>query len=531
MPSASLSISAGLFLLCVWLFSKFFLNASRGVTTTRLRGPPRTNLILGLSEFTLQSVSMSGAYEEWATRYGAVYAVPTALGRQKIIVTDSTALLHVYNAERTVYEKPKSDRKFLGEMFGHGIAWAEGDEHKRQRKALSPAFSNAAIRKLTPVFQDSTHKVKSTWDDLIESPEGAIIDVQKWLNAIGLDSIGIAGFAHDFHVLDGERSPVTAVFEALEHANINSFDTVVLILSFVFPIMSSLPTRRTRLFWELRRTLEEIAGRMLEDTRREKEVGVVDGMRDKSLIGLLLKAGLKDSEMRMTPEEVASQMNVLLLAGYETSSASLTWTLMELAWHPEIQEKLRKELSQGGDCDDATWDQLTYELPYLDAVVLEALRVHPVVTELGREAIRDDIIPLGTPIVTASGETVSNITIAKGSTVVTPIRCINRSEAFWGPDAKIFRPERWLEPITGQAKDLQGHRHLLTFHDGCRACIGKGFALAEMKAVLSILVRHFTFEFPDGLDTKVETHVTIVVRPKVAGQDGTKVPLRVKRVE
>ncbi|KAJ7032277.1 cytochrome P450 [Mycena alexandri] len=529
MPSASLTISAGLFLLCVWLFSKFFLNASRGVTTTRLRGPPRTNLILGLSEYTAQSVAMSDTYEEWATRYGAVYTVPSALGRQKIVVTDPTALLHVYNAERSIYAKPGNDRQFIGSVFGHGIIWAEGEEHKRQRKALSPAFSNAATRKLTPVFQDSTHKVKSTWDDLIESSDGAIIEVQKWMNAIALDSIGIAGFAYDFHVLDGEQSPVTAVFDALEHANLNSFDTAVLILSFVFPIINSLPTHRMRLFWELRRTLEEIAGRMLEDTRREKEAGVVDGVGDKSLIGLLLKAGLEESEMHMTPEEVAAQ-NVLLLAGYETTAATLTWALMELAWHPEIQEKLRRELSQAGD-RDATWDQLTYELPYLDAVVLEALRMHPALTEIVREAVRDDIIPLGTPIVTASGETVSNITIAKGSAIVTPIRCVNRSDAFWGSDAKTFRPERWLEAITGEAKDLQGHRHLLTFHDGCRICLGKAFALAEMKAVLSILIRHFTFEFPDGLDMKVETHVTIAVRPKVAGQDGPKVPLRVKRVK
>ncbi|KAJ7731634.1 cytochrome P450 [Mycena metata] len=529
MPSASLSISAGLFLLCVWLFTKFFLNASRRVTTTRLQGPPRTNWLFGLSEFTLQSVAMSDVYEGWATRYGAVFTVPSALGGRKIVVTDLTALLHVYNAERSVYAKPGNDRHFIGSVFGHGIVWAEGEEHKRQRKALSPAFSNAAIRKLTPVFQDSTHKVKSTWEDLIDSPEGAIIDVQKWMNAIGLDSIGIAGFAHDFHVLDGEQSPVTAVFDALEHVNLNSFDTAVLVLSLVFPIMNSLPTPRMRLFWELRRTLEGIASRMLEDTRREKEAGVVDGVGDKSLIGLLLKAGLEDSEMHMTPEEVAAQ-NVLLLAGYETTAASLTWALMELAWHPEIQEKLRKELSQAGD-RDATWDQLTYELPYLDAVVLETLRMHPAVTEITREAVRDDIIPLGTPVVTASGETVSHITVAKGSVVVTPVQCINCSEAFWGPDAKTFRPERWLEPITGQANDLQGHRHLLTFHDGCRVCLGKAFALAEMKAVLSILIRHFTFEFPDGLDTKIETHITIVVRAKVAGQDGTKVPMRVKRVE
>ncbi|KAJ7189265.1 cytochrome P450 [Mycena filopes] len=529
MPSTSLSVSAALFLLALWLGTKLFLSASRRARITPLRGPPRTNLFLGLSEYAPASVGMADMYEEWATRYGAVYAVPSVFGSQKIVLTDPTALLHAYNRERRVYAKPENERQFVGSVFGHGIIWAEGEDHARQRKALSPAFSNAATRRVTPVFQDSTHKVKSIWEDLIDSPEGAIIDVQKWMNAIGLDSIGIAGFAHDFQVLNGKQSPVTAVFEALERTNLNALETLVFMLSFAFPTLNRLPTARMRLFWDLGRTLEEIAERLLEDTRREREAGVEHGVADKSLIGLLLKAGLEDSEMYMTPDEIVAQ-NVLLLAGYETTAASLTWALLELASHPEIQDKLRKELAQS-HAADATWDELTYGLPYLDAVVLETLRIHPVVLELSRQAISDDIIPLSSPIVTAAGQTVSSITIAKGSSFVIPMRCINRSVAFWGPDAKVFHPERWLEDITGQAKELQGHRHLLTFHDGPRICLGKAFALAEMKAVLAILVRDFKFEFPGGRETKIETHVTIVVRAKVAGEEGTKVPLNVKRVE
>ena len=92
------------------------------------------------------------------------------------------------------------------------------------------------------------------------------------------------------------------------------------------------------------------------------------------------------------------------------------------------------------------------------------------------------MVPLGTPIVTPSGETISSIVITKGTAVLVPIRCINRSEAMWGPDAKEFKPERWLKDIDVRAMELQGHRHLLTFHDGPRICLGKSFALAEFKA-------------------------------------------------
>ncbi|KAJ7758789.1 cytochrome P450, partial [Mycena maculata] len=82
-------------------------------------------------------------------------------------------------------------------------------------------------------------------------------------------------------------------------------------------------------------------------------------------------------------------------------------------------------------------------------------------------------------VVTPSGETISSIAVVKGSVISAPIWCINRSEALWGPDAKEFKPERWLEAKKDvPAKELQGHHHLLTFHDGPRTCLGKSFTLA-----------------------------------------------------
>jgi len=78
-----------------------------------------------------------------------------------------------------------------------------------------------------------------------------------------------------------------------------------------------------------------------------------------------------------------------------------------------------------------------------------------------------------------------SISIAKGSLMVISIRAINRSLAIWGPDAKEFKPDRWLteDGISGKAKEVQGHRHLLTFVDGPRTCLGKDFAIAEFKVI------------------------------------------------
>ena len=84
---------------------------------------------------------------------------------------------------------------------------------------------------------------------------------------------------------------------------------------------------------------------------------------------------------------------------------------------------------------------------------------------------------------TKSDEVAHSIFVARGTFIGIPIAFINRSDALWGPDGKDFRPERWLETdgITQQARELQGYHHLLTFGDGPKACLGKLFAIAEVK--------------------------------------------------
>ncbi|KAG1889105.1 cytochrome P450 [Suillus fuscotomentosus] len=207
------------------------------------------------------------------------------------------------------------------------------------------------------------------------------------------------------------------------------------------------------------------------------------------------------------------------------------WALIELSRHPDVQIRLREELLAFGP--DPTYDQLKANLPYLDAVVHETLRLHPPVPESTRLAAADDVIPLSEPVRTMSGNMTDSISIAKGTLITIPIGAINRSSTIWGPHAKEFKPDRWLteDGIGGKAKEVQGHRHLLTFIDGPRTCLGKDFAIMEFKTVLSVLVKNFVFEMRDGPDTPVEVARGLLPRPRVVGEDGTGVPLRIRRYE
>lgn len=108
----------------------------------------------------------------------------------------------------------------------------------------------------------------------------------------------------------------------------------------------------------------------------------------------------------------------------------------------------------------------------------EVLRLESPVTATIRHAARDDIIPLSTPIPSASdpSRTISHLRVTKGQDLFIPIRAVNASKRIFGPDAEEFRPERWIESDAGTGWKIEGGvgvtSNILTFLAGPRSCIG-----------------------------------------------------------
>jgi len=166
-----------------WILIRLASNARRRARTTRLNGPPSKNLILGFPEFFLDPHNPE-IYEAWAEKYGAVYQLPSVLGTARIILCDSKALAHFYAKETTTYIKTPLGKFLINTVFGgDNMLTSHGDIHKRLRRSLSPAFSNAAIRKLLPIFYDSAYKAKFAWDAILQDDlDGAAIDVSEWMS-------------------------------------------------------------------------------------------------------------------------------------------------------------------------------------------------------------------------------------------------------------------------------------------------------------------------------------------------------------
>ncbi|KAJ2935606.1 hypothetical protein H1R20_g1485, partial [Candolleomyces eurysporus] len=482
----------------LFIFVVRLINNTRNrVHTTKLQGPPSESFFVGLFPAIAGLDEPLIAFEKWAKRYGTVFSFPMGLGRQDIIIWDIKAVAHILARDTFIYQQSNFARVFLDNMFGKAILSVENDDHRRHRKALTPAFSNAAIRGYISIFNDSAEKLRTTWDAILDSGADTI-EVQQWMNRLALENLGIAGFGHHFGALSSPdtniKPDIMEVFDSFETPQKSSFlSRVFFFLGPMFPVLLKLPTQNTLIMRRLKYSMKGIADNLLDTTKREMKIdseglGGEKGIEDKSIIGLLIKAERSSGGLTMTSEEVLGQ-NTIFFAGYDTTSTTLTWALIELSRHPEVQETLREELHQLGG--DITWEQITGGLPYLDAVTQEVLRMHLPIDNLLRE---DDIIPLSKPIHTSSGSLVSELVVAKGQAIHIPIGFINNSEEIWGPDVKEFKPERWLKPkdtLTSAAQTIQGHHHIMTFSDGPRFCLGRHFALANFKVSFLFLILVF----------------------------------------
>ncbi|KAG2033879.1 cytochrome P450 [Suillus americanus] len=447
--------------------------------TTRIRGPQSPGWVFGFAKTVLDSTVTAELYERWAREYGPVYKVPGVFGQSKVILWDPKAISHFFARDTWLYNQIPFNKIVIRTTIGRGVLWADGESHKRQRKALNPAFSAAAIRSLTSVFHDAAHKTVIAWDGEIESnprTHCAVIDVQQWMNNISLDSAGIAVLSHDFGALDGNDSEVVHLLNAFGSSANVSNNLVILAQNFSFIL--KLPLPRTQFARKFRLIIGKICQEMLSRTRKEKETGGAD----KSCLGLLLKAEESGESAGLTPQEVIDEARVLLLAGFETTAVTMTWALVELARNPDVQTKLRDECLEFGPTP--SYDDLANKLPYLDAVANEVLRLHAPVKEIPRMATQEDVIPLSEPMRTAAGSFTESVCIPKGTVIVVPFAALNCSVSMWGPDAKTFKPSRWFEGdegTHGAREALHGYRHLMTFGDGARMCLGRLFALTEFK--------------------------------------------------
>ncbi|GAA5992389.1 hypothetical protein JCM10908_000458 [Rhodotorula pacifica] len=578
--SALLSAISSLLAYIAYILLFTLLNPSLFSNLREVPGPTRQSFLWGsLPEILEEEPGKPGV--RWMDEYGSVIRYTGFFGEDRLLLCDPTALNHVLVSRSYDYPKPDEVRGDLAMILGKGILFAEGDDHRRQRRIMNPSFSPAHLRELVPIFFHYSHQLRDQWKDLLvegstqrdenafkdketeekyyATAEGRkegelVLNVVTWLNKLTLDIIGDAGFGYEFHSLTpGSTNALGRAFNGMFSPSASArrpsasrlmYQRILGKLVRAVPILKIadwIPNERIRKVNEAFKTVERESNKIIEyKMGDEVEKDGVESVRGgKDLIALLLKSTQGEGKARMTQEELRGQLTTFLLAGHETTSTATTWTLLALAEKPQIQTKLRDEIRQArrkahGEGRDELDSRELDALPYLDAVCREILRYDPPVTATIRHSAVEDHIPLSKPVRSASNpnKTISSIPVKKGQVIFVPIYAMNHSKEIFGPDASEFRPERWIESENGTGRKIEGGAgvwsNLLTFIAGPRSCIGYKFAVLELKAILSVLVDTFQFDLREP-DFKVERRSIIVTRPLVKGEeaDGNKLPLRV----
>jgi cytochrome P450 family 135 len=207
------------------------------------------------------------------------------------------------------------------------------------------------------------------------------------------------------------------------------------------------------------------------------------------VLSQLLQVGCDDGD-RLSDPELRDQLVTLLLAGHETTATALSWALYELG-RDQAQLVKAQAAADGGDDD------------YLEAVMKEAMRLHPVIPMVVRHLM--------------APATVGGVDLPRGANVAASIILAHESEESH-PDHARFRPERFLE---GEV----AINTWIPFGGGVRRCIGAGFSLMEGVAVLREVLTTYDVELPPGTNevpkvrniTSVPRHGARIVVRRRAG--------------
>ncbi|CEQ41993.1 SPOSA6832_03754 [Sporobolomyces salmonicolor] len=567
---AHLSYSLAVLLLaavvCTALYLAYWIFVAPRYSSIRdVPGPKRDSLLWG-NMARIFADPPGKTHKAWMDEFGGAARYGGHFGNQRLVLYDSTALNHVLLSNAYDYPKPEEVRGDLAMILGKGVLFAEGEDHRRQRRILQPAFSPSAVKALTPVFFEHAYQLRDIWSNLIQTsaeddaafaskeaarvyrdskPDGEVaIEVLAWLSRLTLDIIGVAGFGYQFNALSRSSNALASVFSGMFSPRASAagkrqtparffLQRTLSQLIRALPVLNIakwIPNQRIQDVRKGFETLESESRKIIENKQGEVEKDGLESVRgSKDLIALLLKSAEKDAKTRMTPEELRGQLTTFVLAGSETTSTALTWTLHALSRFPEKQQKLRDEIraarkrAEAEGRDELESDELA-ALPYLDAVAREVLRLESPVTATVRHAARADLIPLSKPLRSASSptKTISHIPVEPGQVIFIPIAAVNRSKEVFGDDADEFRPERWLEGEREIEGGVGVWAHILSFLAGPRSCIGYKFA------ILSVLIDAFAFALRDA-DMGVERRSQIVTRPLIVGEEtmGNRMPLRV----
>lgn len=378
---------------------------------------------------------------------------------------------------------PKSDRlsEGLRPLLGNSVFLSNGENWKRQRRIIDPAFEGGRLRDTVPAMLDAAQAAVKR----LEGQVGEAVEIEAVTSHVAADVIFRTLFSipieHDL------ANQVFSLFKEYQRSQ-----PLLNIAAFI-PLPRWMPrffNRRTR------HTAARIRA-LITSLTTQRMAEIEQGIAPDDLATKILTTADPLTGERFTTEEMVDQVAIFFLAGHETSASALAWSLYLLALYPEWQERVAVEAETVGEPTFSTISKLRVSRD----VFRETLRLYPPVPMMVREAtyaekFRNRMIP------------------RKSQLVISPWHLHRHAQLWDNPDE--FDPSRWN---TDNGKRCQRDAYV-PFSAGPRVCPGAGFAMMEGPLILSMIIHQFRV-------CVVDTQVPIpVAHLTVRSKDGIWVHVR-----
>ncbi|MCS6800327.1 MAG: cytochrome P450 [Chloroflexota bacterium] len=356
--------------------------------------------------------------------------------------------------------------RWIKAVLGEGLLGSEGELHRRHRRMMQPAFHRRRIAGYAEAMGRRALHLAACWHD------GETIDAARAMMELTLAIVAETLFGADVTGDARELGAAVSIVNAyMAERTVDPFAE----------IRHRLPFPETRRYRRAVRTLDTAIAALIQQRRATGDTG--------DLLSMLIAAA---ADGAMSDRHLRDEVLTLFLAGHETTANLLSWTMMLLAAHPAVAERLEEEVDCVLGDRTPTMDDLP-RLRYAEMVLSESLRLYPPVWAMSRRALRDYHVG---PYLLPAGSVV----------VVSP--AVTHRDPRWYPDPDRFDPDRWLpEAVAARPKFS-----FFPFGGGSRQCLGEGFAWLEATIILATLVRRWRFLPVSELPPATEPLVTL--RPK-----------------
>ena len=352
-----------------------------------------------------------------------------------------------------------------------GVFTSEGDDHRRRRKLVAPAFSKEYLDVYAGIMVENALMLQERWS------AGQIIDANEETYRVARRVAFGAFFGRD---RQGDQDVGDQAVRGLK------WDIALGFLPFT-SLLRKLPLPGNTRAERACKALDEIIFETIRRARNSSHDGT-------DLTSLLVHARDEEGvDPPFTDEEVRNEIYILLLANFDPMAASLAWAIDYITQNPKVRDRLEQE------ADDVLGERpITagdYErLPYARAVFREAGRLTPPNYFFDRVAAEDCVL--------------GDYLIKKGTIVQPCFSVCHRKEKYW-PEAEEFRPQRWLD---GEARAGCPEHAFLMFSHGPRFCLGREFATMQGVYVLASIAQRWRLEAVPGKPPKADGKLVYIVK-------------------